>query len=317
MATEKPARIPTDAPGPGQNPRVVLGLDKEQAERLAELAFDPAYKALLDENDALRAALADIPASPASAHTAALDDLRALSEAATPGPWKGNDTVIWRDGDAALDDAIGRGDPKAGPIIASEHDQTGLSKPSRFVGSTYGDRPVRGANSRLIVAAVNYVRAALAAPAAPRVAGRCGCNCLCHADEGKPEWPGPCAGCCEPGMNCDCGRALADPAAPLDVERLARALVERVHDIVEWLGTDIEGEMDGENPTYRRWIDATVEAHMLLSGCRNHPQAARLAAVPHTHPPLRFMGCAGCIATGDAAIADIGDAAAPAPSDEP
>lgn len=38
---------------------------------------------------------------------------------------------------------------------------------------------------------------------------RCGCACNCHADENAPWWPGPCAGCCEPGMDCDCGRALA------------------------------------------------------------------------------------------------------------
>ncbi len=37
---------------------------------------------------------------------------------------------------------------------------------------------------------------------------KCGCSCPCHADEDKPEWQGDCAGCCEPGMNCDCGRAL-------------------------------------------------------------------------------------------------------------
>lgn len=42
----------------------------------------------------------------------------------------------------------------------------------------------------------------------------CGCDCNCHAEEltglasGDP-WPGPCAACCEPGMDCACGRALA------------------------------------------------------------------------------------------------------------
>ena len=38
---------------------------------------------------------------------------------------------------------------------------------------------------------------------------RCGCRCVCHTDEAKASWPGPCAACCEPGMDCDCGRALA------------------------------------------------------------------------------------------------------------
>ena len=37
---------------------------------------------------------------------------------------------------------------------------------------------------------------------------KCGCNCICHTDEAKPDWPGPCAGCCEPGMDCECGRYL-------------------------------------------------------------------------------------------------------------
>ncbi len=53
----------------------------------------------------------------------------------------------------------------------------------------------------------------------PRKQGACGCNCVCHEDEVLPEWPGSCAACCEPGMNCDCGRALlalidATPARP-------------------------------------------------------------------------------------------------------
>lgn len=48
--------------------------------------------------------------------------------------------------------------------------------------------------------------------------------------------------------------------------------VERVHDIIEWLGTDIEAAMRGyADNAYVTWIAATVEAHMLLSGCTNHP----------------------------------------------
>ena len=48
-----------------QNPRIILGIDREAADRIAELALDPAYAALLRENDALRAALAATPAPPA------------------------------------------------------------------------------------------------------------------------------------------------------------------------------------------------------------------------------------------------------------
>jgi hypothetical protein len=90
-------------------------------------------------------------------HVAALDELRDISAAGTPGPWKGNDTVIWRDGDPALDAAIAANDGKAGPIIAGEIN-TGKGP---WTASTFGTRPVRGANARLIVAAVNWLRAAL------------------------------------------------------------------------------------------------------------------------------------------------------------
>jgi hypothetical protein len=38
---------------------------------------------------------------------------------------------------------------------------------------------------------------------------RCGCLCVCHEHEASEDWPGPCAGCCEPGMDCECGRYLA------------------------------------------------------------------------------------------------------------
>lgn len=37
----------------------------------------------------------------------------------------------------------------------------------------------------------------------------CGCECNCHRQETEPDWPGPCAACCEPGDDCECGRALA------------------------------------------------------------------------------------------------------------
>ena len=37
----------------------------------------------------------------------------------------------------------------------------------------------------------------------------CGCKCNCHDEEADRFWPGPCAACCEPGMDCACGRALA------------------------------------------------------------------------------------------------------------
>lgn len=62
----------------------------------------------------------------------------------------------------------------------------------------------------------------------------CGCSCRCHDIEGTPAYPGPCAGCCEPGMNCDCGRALIDLA--LD-EYLARldAEVARITALPEWM----------------------------------------------------------------------------------
>lgn len=36
----------------------------------------------------------------------------------------------------------------------------------------------------------------------------CGCWCICHANENDPEWPGPCARCCEPGDVCMCGIGL-------------------------------------------------------------------------------------------------------------
>lgn len=83
------------------------------------------------------------------------DRLRALLAEATPGPWKGNDTVIWQDGDPVLDERIAANDPKAGPIIAAEH------LIGKFAASTFGPRPVRGANARLIVAAVNALPALL------------------------------------------------------------------------------------------------------------------------------------------------------------
>lgn len=90
----------------------------------------------------------------------------------------------------------------------------------------------------------NDLRAALASAQVEgpeRVIGNCGCNCVCHADESLPEWPGSCAACCEPAMNCDCGRAtayLASPAEGLDVEQLARALVTATREQA--------GEPDGE-----------------------------------------------------------------------
>lgn len=36
----------------------------------------------------------------------------------------------------------------------------------------------------------------------------CGCSCPCHLLASKPGYPGPCAGCCEPGDMCICGTAL-------------------------------------------------------------------------------------------------------------
>ena len=41
---------------------------------------------------------------------------------------------------------------------------------------------------------------------------KCGCACVCHGEEAKPEWPGPCAACCDPELGeyaCDCSRAIA------------------------------------------------------------------------------------------------------------
>jgi len=38
---------------------------------------------------------------------------------------------------------------------------------------------------------------------------KCGCTCVCHTDETSPDWPGPCAACCEAGQECDCGVAQA------------------------------------------------------------------------------------------------------------
>jgi len=37
----------------------------------------------------------------------------------------------------------------------------------------------------------------------------CGCSCKCHWWQHDRRWPGPCAVCCEPGDDCECGRALS------------------------------------------------------------------------------------------------------------
>lgn len=50
---------------------------------------------------------------------------------------------------------------------------------------------------------------------------KCGCTCKCHEDETAPWWTGPCAACCEPGMDCACGRALTPPPARVE------AIIER------------------------------------------------------------------------------------------
>lgn len=53
------------------------------------------------------------------------------------------------------------------------------------------------------------------------VYSKCGCKCNCHVDEGKPEWPGPCAGCCEAFDPCSCGVALAKHEMALAFEKIA------------------------------------------------------------------------------------------------
>lgn len=75
---------------------------------------------------------------------------RAREAAATPGPWKGNSTFIWRAGDAQLDADIAANKGSAGPIIASEH-----RTKSGIFASTYGERGLRGSNAAFIVAARN------------------------------------------------------------------------------------------------------------------------------------------------------------------
>lgn len=42
---------------------------------------------------------------------------------------------------------------------------------------------------------------------------RCGCECVCHEDENRWEWPGPCLACCDPYFTtyqCKCTEALRD-----------------------------------------------------------------------------------------------------------
>jgi hypothetical protein len=95
-------------------------------------------------------------------------DLRRLLSEATPGPWKGNQTVIWRAGNPQLDEDIAANKGSAGPIIASELH----GKSAAWVGSTFGERPVRGANSALIVAAVNALPDLLAVVDAAGIAAR-------------------------------------------------------------------------------------------------------------------------------------------------
>lgn len=44
-------------------------------------------------------------------------------------------------------------------------------------------------------------------PLQRRKPSKCGCECNCHVDEDKPEWPGPCGGCCDPELttyDCKC-----------------------------------------------------------------------------------------------------------------
>lgn len=41
----------------------------------------------------------------------------------------------------------------------------------------------------------------------------CGCACNCHAEESRPYWPGPCAGCCDPHVEpyeCVCTARLRE-----------------------------------------------------------------------------------------------------------
>jgi len=72
---------------------------------------------------------------------------------------------------------------------------------------------------------------------------KCGCSCKCHVDEDKPEWPGDCAGCCEPGMNCDCGRALAAPAEGLvELRERIRTSDWRASTVLSLIDAALDGE---------------------------------------------------------------------------
>ena len=70
-----------------------------------------------------------------------LDELRALSDAATPGPWAETTSFIYEERLRSVNGAALK-----------------ANSGGRFIGSTLGTPDVRYANAHLIVAAVNYVR---------------------------------------------------------------------------------------------------------------------------------------------------------------
>lgn len=59
--------------------------------------------------------------------------------------------------------------------------------------------------------------------------GECGCRCVCHKTEGTAAFPGPCAGCCEPGDACACGAVLLE-------------YIRDVREDENWLGHELGGE---------------------------------------------------------------------------
>lgn len=95
---------------------------------------------------------------------------------------------------------------------------------------------------------------------------RCGCPCVCHTDEAKPEWPGPCEACCDPELElftCSCVRIL----------RVAQAAY------TEWYNGNLS------EVSYDRLLAAAGVAHESLAKLMGFPGAPRKSRPQSTVQP--------------------------------
>lgn len=105
------------------------------------VAARAALPALLDRAEAADRARAEVLAQ--------VERLRALSDAATPGPWAETSSFIYEEARRSMNAAALK-----------------ANSGGNFIGSTMGPQPTRYANAALIVAAVNLIRPLLSQPVA-------------------------------------------------------------------------------------------------------------------------------------------------------